>query len=163
PALAESGAKDLFASQLNHPGQVTNYGLKYWIELVRNRRSMKVDSQYLFQSGDRIRFHITTNIDGYMYIFMTAGSSGKQAVLFPPQGKEADNRVVAGKEYVLPQDSMLEFDQHPGVESVELVLSDKGLRESDSKGAKSIIIRAKEDDPGTDAASSVRKEADERV
>jgi hypothetical protein len=155
PARAANGAKDLFSTQLNNPSSVTNYGLRYWIELVRGGHASKVDSQYSFQTGDRIRFHVSPNIDGFMYIFMTAGSSGNQAVLFPVAGTGDNNKVVAGKEYVIPEVTMLQFDEHPGVETLQLVLSAKPLKEGDAKQARSVTIRAKGQESSLEKGSSV--------
>lgn len=117
----EEGAKGLFLEQLDNPAQKLNTGIQYWIELKREGQFLKVNNKYPFRSGDRIRFHVKANIDGYAYVLLTSGSRGEQSVLFPEPHE--DNKIVRGKDYALPSDGFLIFDEHPGVEKVSLVVS----------------------------------------
>jgi hypothetical protein len=118
---SEEGAKGLFFEQLDNPGQKLNTGIQYWIELQREGKFLKVNNKYPFRSGDRIRFHVKANIDGYAYVLLSSGSRGEQSVLFPEPHE--DNKIVRGKDYALPSDGFLTFDEHPGVEKVSLVVS----------------------------------------
>lgn len=98
-------------------------GLQYWIELHRDNHVQKVSNKFKFQDGDRIRFHVKSNIDGYAYILLTSGSRGEQSVLFPDESASDDNRVKRSKDYVLPEVGYLTFDENPGNEKVTLLLS----------------------------------------
>lgn len=98
-------------------------GLQYWIELHRNNQVQKVSNKFKFQDGDRIRFHVKSNIDGYAYILLTSGSRGEQSVLFPDESTSDDNRVKRSRDYVLPEVGYLTFDENPGSEKVTLLLS----------------------------------------
>lgn len=115
--------KGLFFEQLSKPKEQINTGLLYWIELIRNGQKVKVSNKHQFISGDRIRFHVKPNIDGYAYILLSSGSRGEQSVLFPAEGAGDNNRVQAGKDYELPADGYLKFDNNPGTEKVTLLLS----------------------------------------
>jgi len=117
----ESGAKGLFFEQMENPAQKLNTGIQYWIELNRDGKFLKVNNKYTFQTGDRIRFHVTSNIDGYAYILLSSGSRGEQSVLFPEPHE--DNKVQRGKDISLPREGFLTFDEHPGIEKVSLLLS----------------------------------------
>jgi hypothetical protein len=110
-------AKDLFYKQ--------TLGLKYSIELVRGQETYIVDSRFPFQSGDQIRFRVRPNINGYMYIVLSQGSTGASAVLFPDANYSDNNGVAEGYEYVVPSKGSLVFDNNPGLEQVQLVLAKK--------------------------------------
>jgi acylglycerol lipase len=97
--------------------------LNYWIELLRDGKTYRCNNKTVFQTGDEIRFHFIPQSDGYAYILMTAGSSGNQAVLFPNAETGLDNRLKKGRDYALPTAAMLKFDEHPGIERVNLIFS----------------------------------------
>lgn len=121
-AAEEQGcSKAIFREQLEHPTEKLNTGVKYWIELYRGGKMSLVDNRTKFNSGDKIRLRVIPNINGYAYIAMAKGSSGKAAVLFPPAN--AINKVVAGKSYSLPPTGFLTFDKQAGFEQLSLVVS----------------------------------------
>jgi hypothetical protein len=122
-AQSTDGAKGLFFEQLQAPTSQLNTGVRYYIELVRNGQSSKVNNRIAFRTGDKIRFHVQPNIDGFAYILLKSGSQGEQSVLFPDPNRAEDNAVKRGKDYVLPYDGFLTFDKNPGVEKVTLLLS----------------------------------------
>ncbi|HEY9791408.1 MAG TPA: caspase family protein, partial [Candidatus Obscuribacterales bacterium] len=107
--------KDLFYKQ--------TLGLQYSIELIRGNESYVVDSRFPFRSGDQIRFRVRPNINGYMYIVMSQGSSGASATLFPDTNYSDNNSVAEGYEYIVPSKGTLVFDKNAGLEHVQLVLS----------------------------------------
>jgi hypothetical protein len=122
-AGSEDSAKNLFREQLSKPTEKLNAGLSYWIELRRGGVFKRVNSTTTFKSGDRIRIHATPNIDGYAYMVMIKGSTGKESVLFPGPGEAGNNRVVHGKTYLIPSRGNLVFDRNPGKETLRLVLA----------------------------------------
>lgn len=123
PVFAEDGAKGLFFEQLEHPSTHTNTGIQYWIELHHDGQVSRANNKTVFHSGDKIRFYVRPNIDGYAYIMLTSGSKGEQAVLFPIAERSENNRITRGKEIVLPTDGMLSFDENPGTEKLTLLVS----------------------------------------
>lgn len=120
---AYAGVKDMYYQQLNNPSQQINTGMSYWIELRRGKTIKKVDNRTTFKSGDRIRFHVTPNIDGHAHCVLLQGSSGKQSVLFPVSGKDPSNRVTRGKDAIIPSVTFLVFDNTKGTEHVRLAVS----------------------------------------
>lgn len=118
-----AGAKGLFFQQLDKPGENLNTGLRYWIELKRGNSVTRVTNKTQFHTNDSIRFHVRSNIDGYAYILLSSGSRGEQSVLFPDPKINESNKVTHGKEYVMPGDGYLTFDENPGVEKLTLLLS----------------------------------------
>lgn len=75
------------------------------MEIDVERRSAKgwsvVDAKTVFDQGDRIRFRFRSTFGGYLYV-MNYGTSGDHALLFPRQETGEDNRVVPGKDYIVP-------------------------------------------------------------
>jgi len=119
----QAGAKGLFFEQLKKPEENINTGLRYWIELKRGNVVSQVTNKTQFKTGDSIRFHVCSNIDGFAYILLTEGSRNEQSVLFPDARMNEVNRVDRGKEYALPSDGFLTFDNNPGTEKLTLLLS----------------------------------------
>lgn len=119
----EQGAKGLFRDQMEQPDKNLNTGLQYWIELHRSGKMSKVSNKYKFQNGDKIKFHVKSNINGYAYILLKSGSRGEQSVLFPDDSAGDENKVERGKDYILPEVGFLAFDENPGNEKVTLLLS----------------------------------------
>lgn len=117
------GAKSLFLQQIGRPEESLNLGVQYWIELHRGSQVMQVNNKTAFKSGDRIRFHVKPNINGYAYILLQSGSRGEKSVLFPDPARGESNRVTAGNDYLLPAVDFLEFDQNPGLEKLTLLVS----------------------------------------
>ncbi len=115
-------AADSFDVQLNSASEKLNTGMRYWIELNRGGVTSHVTQKEKFITGDKIRFHLKPNIDGFAYIVLRSGSRGERTVLFPIEGRKDDNCVRHGTDYAIPDD-FLEFDAHPGLEKVSLLLS----------------------------------------
>ena len=118
-----SSAKDLFYRQLDAPKLALNNGMQYWIELKRDGKISRVNSRFLFRTADEIRFHITPNTDGFAYIILRQGSSGNRSVLFPDPGHADDQVVTAAKEYAIPGDGFLEFDDAEGTEKLTILIA----------------------------------------
>lgn len=123
------GAKDLFYKQLDKPQLAMNTGVQYWIELHRKGQVLKVSNKTAFFSGDKIRFHVRPNIDGYAYVLLKSGSRGDRDVLFPVAKYGDDNHIVHGRDISIPEkeNDLLEFDNDPGIEHVGIVLSRKPI------------------------------------
>ncbi|HWQ55009.1 MAG TPA: DUF4384 domain-containing protein [Bryobacteraceae bacterium] len=75
------------------------------MEIMLERRDggawRSVDPGLVFGQGDRVRFRFRTNFDGYLYV-MNYSTSGKYEQLFPREETGRDNRVVAGRDYMVP-------------------------------------------------------------
>jgi len=61
----------------------------------------EVNSALVFNADDRLRFRVSANFSGYLYV-MNHGTSGGYELLFPRPDTGADNRIEASKEYVVP-------------------------------------------------------------
>src|SRR5579863_4463846 len=61
----------------------------------------QVNSALVFNAGDKLRFRVSANFPGYLYV-MNHGTSGGYELLFPRSDTGSDNRMDASKEYVVP-------------------------------------------------------------
>lgn len=95
--------------------------ISYWIELNRAGKIFRCNNQTEFKTGDSIRFHLIPETDGYAYLVMKAGTTGKSDLLFPNQAYGMENHLKAGKDYAIPADGWMQFDDNPGTERLGLV------------------------------------------
>ena len=105
----------------------TELAIAYWIELLRDGKIYRCNNKSIFKTGDAIRFHLLPGTDGFAYIVMKQGTTGKKAVLFPESETGLANDVAAGQDYTMPTKAWLKFDQNPGVEKLSLIFSKKPL------------------------------------
>jgi hypothetical protein len=75
------------------------------LELTLERREgntwKSVDPGLVLDTNDRIRFRLSPNFDGFLYV-MIQSTSGKYETLFPRQDTGELNRIEAGKDYIVP-------------------------------------------------------------
>jgi hypothetical protein len=60
-----------------------------------------VNPATVFDSGAHVRFHLSANFSGYLYV-MNQGTAGSYELLFPRSDTGSDNRIEAGQEYTVP-------------------------------------------------------------
>lgn len=129
PATAQNSAKGMFFEQLDSPRETINTGLKYWIQMRRDKKLSLVDNRIDFMAGDEIRFQIVPNITGYAYVVLQKGTTGQKKVLFP-NSYEPNGKVLAGRQYLLPTRGYLDVDAMPGTEIIRIVLSRRPLSQA---------------------------------
>ena len=67
-----------------------------------NTKSWKaVNPATVFSTSDRVRFKVSASFSGYLYV-INKGTTGSYELLFPRTDTGSDNRIEAGKEYVVP-------------------------------------------------------------
>jgi alpha-beta hydrolase superfamily lysophospholipase len=99
--------------------------INFWVELNRDGKTFRCNNKMEFKSGDKIRFHLIPGSDGYAYLVMKAGTTGKSDVLFPKKEYGTHNYLTKGQDYSIPATGWMEFDQHPGTEELGLVFSNE--------------------------------------
>lgn len=135
--------------------ETSSSGIKYWIELLRDGKIYRCNNKSSFKSGDSIRFHIIPESDGYVYVVMKAGSTGKSAVLFPSAKTGINNHLSAGQDCPVPSANWLKFDVNPGVEKVRLLYSEAVIDpsvEKDGRGQSYVTAYVA---PGTSGAKDL--------
>jgi hypothetical protein len=63
-----------------------------------------IDPGLVLSQNDRVRFRMRANFDGYLYV-TNYSTSDKYEQLFPREETGENNRIVAGREYVIPATS----------------------------------------------------------
>jgi hypothetical protein len=120
--------------------------LEYSIELLRpDAKPRIVDSSFPFVSGDQIRLRVKANFNGYAYITLLQGSTGKRAVLYPPPGQSS--QVNSGKSIVIPAVGHLTFDNNPGTERVQITVSKQPLDDTKLLSLDSVDINQLKNGP----------------
>ncbi|HUA57860.1 MAG TPA: DUF4384 domain-containing protein [Verrucomicrobiae bacterium] len=89
-----------------------------------------IDPGLVLEQGDRVRFRIHTDFDGFLYV-MNQSTSGKYEQLFPREETGQDNHVTAGKEYQVPATSTaFRIAGPPGFEVVYWIVTPARLNDS---------------------------------
>lgn len=104
-------------------------GFKYRLQVSDSACTVRETSPaQVFHAGDRLRFNVESNIDGYLYVIQK-GSTGRESILFPdPSVNGGDNRIARGVPYSVPPTDWFEVDHIPGVESLLVVVSRQPLK-----------------------------------
>ena len=109
----------------NRIATTTRPQINFWIELLRNGKIYRCNNKTEFKSGDQIRFHLIPGSDGYAYLVMKAGTTGKSYFLFPTAEYGTRNYLTKGQDYTIPSKSWMKFDEHPGTEQLGLVFANE--------------------------------------
>jgi hypothetical protein len=83
-----------------------------------------VASNHVFEPGEVVRFRVTSDFDGYLYV-MDQGTSGQFATVFPGTDAGADNRVHQGQSFSIPvtDGSWFQISGPPGFDVLYFLLS----------------------------------------
>jgi hypothetical protein len=109
----------------------------YRMEIVLERRDAgawkTVDPGLVLEQNDRVRFRFHTNFDGYLYV-MNQSTSGTYALLFPSEETGRENRIHAGKDYLVPAtETLFRIAGPPGHEVVYWMMTPAELRTEEPK------------------------------
>ena len=120
-------------------------GLRYSILKIMGSDVQEVPVSTRFQAGDRIQIKIQSNSDGFLYI-VSQGTSGSWKTVFPSK-ERSSNRIRAGEDYILPNNSAMRFAGNPGVEKLFVMLTRTPESDLDS------VLYNLKSRPAADAAS----------
>ena len=131
-------SRDLFLSYESGNSSGGLPGTQVMVALNRAGTIQMVSPDTVFRSGDKVRFHLSLNFNGYLAV-LNKGTSGRINRLYPYLG--APNPVQASAEIVVPgKEAWFAFDETPGLEEVTFLLS------------KDPIAEVEEPIPGTSAS-----------
>ncbi|MEQ1885336.1 MAG: DUF4384 domain-containing protein [Bryobacteraceae bacterium] len=71
------------------------------VERMNGKDWVPVNPATVFNQGDRVRFHITTNFGGFLYV-MNYSTSRSYDLMFPRSDTGMNNKIEANKDYVVP-------------------------------------------------------------
>ncbi|HXT69651.1 MAG TPA: hypothetical protein VN700_07845 [Vicinamibacterales bacterium] len=133
------------------PTGTRSVGVHYWIDLTGRG---PVADTHSFASGDRIRIHVRTNVDGFLSVW-ALNTSGRASLLLPVDGDTAGTPVKATQDYVSPlirfqppaQDErlLLCFARlRSELPSLDLVEGDEARAAFLARGARNLIVETVE-------------------
>lgn len=143
PAAKKSQAKP--ASAAAPVQRAASAGLMYWVELLKpSGEAVRVTSDRVFHSGDRIRVHLTGSVDGDVIVYQR-DARGQAVQLFPDaRVNEGSARVRKGTSTIIPSvSSWFKFDDQVGTERLLIVLKPEAL--SPAPGPSAVVAAAADD------------------
>jgi len=133
-AAVVAAPPDMGAEKLFETG--TGFGLRVSMELKRGGAVRAVSPQTIFQSGDNVKLHLTSNFDGYIYV-LDEGTSGNTTLLYPASQTGTSNLVKTGHEYVIPETAgSFRVTGQAGVERLIVIASPRALGQLEQQYAK---------------------------
>jgi hypothetical protein len=99
-------------------------GLRYAVlKKLDDGTYQEISPDSVFHAGDQIRLSLMSNQDGYLYV-IEQGSSGRWVPLYPAgDATGGSNKLVPGKEYIVPGSGAWRFTGEPGQEKLFVMLS----------------------------------------
>jgi hypothetical protein len=99
-------------------------GLRYAVlKKLEDGTYQEISPDAVFHAGDQIRLSLMSNQDGYLYV-IEQGSSGRWVPLYPANSAAPEsNKLVPGKEYIVPGSGAWRFTGKPGQEKLFVMLS----------------------------------------
>lgn len=123
-ALWPSAVKAQAQAEVNHR-----------IDLVLEKKEgtsvRTVEPNYVFSTGDKVRFRLKSAVNGYLYV-MNRGSSGTWQQLFPRDGLTQSRTVASGRQYLVPASGTgwFQVTGPPGYDNVYFLISPVDLGKS---------------------------------
>jgi hypothetical protein len=115
------GLRGLFLSS-GSDGKPQQQVGKIAVRLVRGSTEQLVRLDHPFRSGDKIKFEVSSNRNGWLYVLHRQGK--KEPTLLWPE-RQDDNRVSTGQTIVIPPEKFIEFDQETGAEYLYVAITEK--------------------------------------
>lgn len=99
-------------------------GLRYAVlKKLEDGTYQEISPEAVFHAGDQIRLSLMSNQEGFLYV-IEQGSSGRWVPLYPAGSSTAEgNKLVPGKEYIVPATGAWRFTGEPGQEKLFVMLS----------------------------------------
>jgi len=122
-------------------------GLMYWVELLKSSgEAVRVTSDQVFHSGDRIRVHLTGSVDGDVAVYQR-DPQGQAVRLFPDMRVNAGSaRVRKGTSTIVPSaSSWFRFDDKVGTERLLIVLTPQ--MQAAPTAASATVVASAESNP----------------
>lgn len=114
-----AGTRGLFYKKQSGETPIERVG-RIAVRLVENERERDVRLDHIFRTGDEIRFKISSNRDGWLYV-INRTPKGEFRLLWPPENtvRPAENAVEAHEDVMVPPaPSVFAFDKETGTEQL---------------------------------------------
>lgn len=128
PVLSSEGLRGVYFGTGKKDSATDRVG-RLAIELAEGTEQKTVRVDHPFHTGDKFRFKVSSNRDGWLYIFHRAAKEGL-SLLWPRMAGDSDddymdmNRVKAGRTYTVPSSpGLFVFDDQVGDEYFYVVVA----------------------------------------
>ena len=113
------------------------------LEVALERKSGEewrtTDPGLVLQQNDEVRFRVSGNFDGYLYV-MNLNTSGQYGLLFPRADTGQANKIETGKQYLIPAtEGWFRIAGPPGYEIVYWLVSPVELRHEPTDSQPSFL------------------------
>jgi hypothetical protein len=107
------------------------------LEQKNGNQVLEMSPHHVFDAGDIVRFRLTSEFDGYLYV-VNLGSTGAYSPLFPAPGTKRDNRINKGVDSLVPstEDGWFQIDGPAGFDVLYILVSSAPIDVSADTGAK---------------------------
>lgn len=119
------GVSGRIAAQANDSSALISIGL----EQLKNDVTRTVPQNTVFQTGDILRFRLSSHLAGYLYV-IDKGTTGGIATLFPASGAGEDgNRIEPNQSYLVPAngDGWFSVSGPSGFDVLYFLVSDRPI------------------------------------
>ena len=148
-------SRDLFLSYESGNSSGGLPGAQVMVALNRTGTIQMVSPDTVFRSGDKVRFHLSLNFNGYLAV-LNKGTSGRINRLYPYLG--APNPVQASAEIVVPgKEAWFAFDETPGLEEVTFLLSKDPIAEVEEPSPGTSASQRQEPAPGSSMDGNMQR------
>ena len=124
-----------------------NHRMDLILEKKDGASTRAMDPNYVFSSGDKIRFRLKSSVNGFLYV-TDRGSSGTWQQLFPRDDLAQSRQLERGREYLVPAAGRgwFQVTGPPGYDNVYFLVSPVDL-------GKSMAVPEKTQDSKADAGA----------
>lgn len=113
-------------------------GLMYYLELLQpDGQLIRVTSTHAFHSGDKVRLHVTSNVNGSLLILQSQDGNAFQELFPSSKVAKGTDKIVKATDTVLPgPNAWFQFDEHPG--DIQLLILLRAQAVPDAEGRSTV-------------------------
>ena len=124
-------------SQSTQPARLDGKSIMIRLEQKKGKQVLEMRPDHVFDSGDIVRFRLTSGFDGYLYV-NDVDSAGTYSSLFPAPGTTRNNRIYQGTDSLVPstEDGWFQIDGPAGFDVLYILVSSTPIHVSADTGTK---------------------------
>jgi hypothetical protein len=125
PEAQDTQARDLYHATTDD-GEVRHPGLQVKVYQETAQGYTQVSPHKRFRSGQRLKFGVESNANGWLYI-VQRGTSGQYRLLYPHPAAGRHQKIQRDREQLIPGRDWFRFDNEVGTEEIHFIFARKKL------------------------------------